>query len=180
MYFVDDKSIRVWEFGVPVQAKYIADPSMHAISAAALTPNGKWWLGQSADNHIVTYSANDKVRPNRKKTFSGHSSAGYACQVGASHDNQYIYSGDGEGRLFIWDWKTKKVSVFLSIVIHLHLIWSRFCHIVIETILLGFAGIENITSPRRSLYWLRVASSRYQQDSNLWLGRGNQVLGLTQ
>jgi pre-mRNA-processing factor 17 len=105
----DDKSIRVWEFGVPVPAKYFADPTMHAISSASVTPNGKWWIGQSADNHIVTYSADEKVRPNKKKTFSGHSSAGYACQVGVSHDNHYLYSGDGEGKLFIWDWKTKKV-----------------------------------------------------------------------
>ena len=111
MFFdADDKSIRVWEFGVPVPAKYFADPTMHAISSASVTPNGKWWIGQSADNHIVTYSADEKVRPNKKKTFSGHSSAGYACQVGVSHDNHYLYSGDGEGKLFIWDWKTKKVG----------------------------------------------------------------------
>ncbi|KAH7624951.1 hypothetical protein Ndes2526B_g00324 [Nannochloris sp. 'desiccata'] len=105
----DDKSIRVWEFGIPVQVKYIADPSMHAISTAAVTPNGKWWLGQSADNQIVTYSANDRVKPNRKKVFKGHAGAGYACQVGVSHDERYVISGDGEGKLFIWDWKTTKI-----------------------------------------------------------------------
>lgn len=105
----DDKSIRIWEFGIPVQVKYIADASMHAISTAALTANGKWWLGQSADNSIVTYSADDRTRPNRKKTFKGHSAAGYACQVNASHDCRYIISGDGEGKLFIWDWKSGKI-----------------------------------------------------------------------
>ena len=52
----DDKTIRMWEFGIQAQAKYIADPSMHAISSAVLAPNGKWWLGQSMDNQIVTYS----------------------------------------------------------------------------------------------------------------------------
>lgn len=108
---VDDKSIRVWEFGVPVQAKCLADPAMHAISSAAISPSGKWWLGQSADNRIVTYSASETVRNNKKKTFSGHSSAGYACQIGVSHDGQYVYSGDGDGKLFIWSWKTKKVRV---------------------------------------------------------------------
>jgi pre-mRNA-processing factor 17 len=105
----DDKSIRVWEFGIPVQVKYIADPSMHAISTAAVTPNGKWWLGQSADNQIVTYSANDRVKQNRKKVFKGHVGAGYACQVGVSHDERYVFSGDGEGKLFIWDWKSTKI-----------------------------------------------------------------------
>jgi pre-mRNA-processing factor 17 len=37
----DDKTIRVWEFGIPVQVKYIADPSMHAISTTALSHNGE-------------------------------------------------------------------------------------------------------------------------------------------
>jgi pre-mRNA-processing factor 17 len=93
---------------VPVQAKCLADPSMHAISSAATSPSGKWWLGQSADNRIVTYSASESVRHNKKKTFGGHSSAGYACQIGVSHDGQYVYSGDGEGKVFIWSWKTKE------------------------------------------------------------------------
>lgn len=72
----DDKTIRVWEYGIPVQVKYIADPSMHAIASVSVTPNGKWWCGQSMDNQILTYSANDRIKPNRKKTFKGHNVAG--------------------------------------------------------------------------------------------------------
>ena len=34
--------------------------------------------------------------------------AGYACQPGFSPDGRYVYSGDGEGRLWFWDWKTCK------------------------------------------------------------------------
>lgn len=37
----DDKTIRVWEFGIPVQVKYIADPSMHAISSTAVSHSGE-------------------------------------------------------------------------------------------------------------------------------------------
>lgn len=105
----DDKSIRVWEFGIPVQVKCIADPSMHAISTATVTCNGKWWLGQSADNSIVTYSADDRTRPNKRKTFRGHTTAGYACHVNNSNDSRYIISGDGDGKLFVWDWKNCKI-----------------------------------------------------------------------
>jgi pre-mRNA-processing factor 17 len=105
----DDKSIRVWEFGIPVQVKYIADPGMHAIAAATTTPNGKWWLGQSADNQIVTYSADDRVKINRKKVFKGHETAGYAVAVGASHDDRYVISGDAHGKLFVWDWKNGRI-----------------------------------------------------------------------
>jgi pre-mRNA-processing factor 17 len=107
--YADDKTIRVWEFGIPVQAKYIADPSMHSIASVSVSPDGKWWCGQSMDNQILTYSANDRFRPNRKKTFKGHTAAGYACEVGFSHDGHYVLSGDGEGKLFIWDWKSCRI-----------------------------------------------------------------------
>lgn len=105
----DDKSIRVWEFGIPVQAKHIADPTMHAIAATASSPDGKWFIGQSMSNEILTYSATDRVRQNRKKTFRGHSVAGYACQPNFSPDGHYVISGDGDGKLFVWDWKTTRV-----------------------------------------------------------------------
>ncbi|PRW45460.1 pre-mRNA-processing factor 17-like isoform X1 [Chlorella sorokiniana] len=104
----DDKTIRMWEYGIQAQAKYIADPSMHAIATAAVTPNQKWWCGQSMDNTIVTYSA-DRLKPNKKKTFKGHLVAGYACQVAFSWDSRFVMSGDGEGKLFIWDWKSTKI-----------------------------------------------------------------------
>ena len=54
---------------------------MHSIPAVSVHPNGKWLCGQSLDNQIVTYSALDKFRQNRKKVFKGHTSSGYACQV---------------------------------------------------------------------------------------------------
>lgn len=105
----DDKTIRVWEFGIPVQIKYIADPSMHSIPAVALSPNNAWWIGQSLDNQVVTYSTKDRFRQNRKKVFKGHTTAGYACGVNFSADGRYVISGDGEGRLFVWDWKTTRI-----------------------------------------------------------------------
>ncbi|BDA47701.1 Pre-mRNA-processing factor 17 [Coccomyxa sp. Obi] len=104
----DDKTIRVWEFGIPVQIKYIADPSLHSIPAVAVHPNSQWLIGTSLDNQIVTYAARDRFRQNRKKFFKGHTVAGYACQPNFSPDGRYVMSGDGEGRLWFWDWKTCK------------------------------------------------------------------------
>ena len=77
----DDKTLRVWEFGIPVQIKYIADPSMNSMPSITMSPNQKWMICQSLDNSIITYSTRERFRINRKKVFKGHSNAGYACQV---------------------------------------------------------------------------------------------------
>ncbi|KJE93650.1 pre-mRNA splicing factor prp17 [Capsaspora owczarzaki ATCC 30864] len=102
----DDKSIRVWDWDTPVDIKYIADPGMHSMPAVAVHPNKKWMLMQSMDNTINVYSTRDKFRAHKTKNFRGHLSAGYACQPDMSPDGSHVISGDGEGKLCIWDWKT--------------------------------------------------------------------------
>eukprot|EP00878_Enallax_costatus_P028691 GHUV01031017.1.p1 GENE.GHUV01031017.1~~GHUV01031017.1.p1 ORF type:complete len:149 (-),score=27.33 GHUV01031017.1:363-809(-) len=42
---------------------------------------------------VVTYMTKDKFKQNRKKTFKGHNTAGYACQVNWSPDSKYVMSG---------------------------------------------------------------------------------------
>lgn len=105
----DDKSLRVWEWDIPVDMKYIADPTMHSMPAVTPSPNGKWLACQSMDNKLVIFSALNRFKLNRKKTFSGHMVAGYACQLDFSPDMSYIVSGDADGKCFIWDWKTTKL-----------------------------------------------------------------------
>jgi pre-mRNA-processing factor 17 len=43
---------------------------------------------------------------NRKKKFQGHLVAGYACQPGLSPDGRFVFSGDSQGLMWFWDWKT--------------------------------------------------------------------------
>ncbi|XP_047124360.1 pre-mRNA-processing factor 17 [Hydra vulgaris] len=105
----DDKSLRIWEWDIPVDAKLIQEPSMHSMPAATLSPNGKWLATQSMDNQILIYSVLGRFRQNRKKIFKGHMNAGYACQVNFSPDMSYLVSGDADGKLNIWDWKTTKL-----------------------------------------------------------------------
>ena len=128
----DDKSMRVWEYGIPVVMKYLNEPWMHSMPSVTLSPNKKWLACQSMDNTIMIYES-ARYRLNRKKRFTGHVCSGYACQPAFSNvrpqchsklracnhsdggcclacqDHQYIYSGDGEGKLFVWDWKSKKI-----------------------------------------------------------------------
>jgi hypothetical protein len=46
-----------------------------------------------AELQIVTYMTKDRFKQNRKKTFKGHNTAGYACQVNFSPDSKYVMSG---------------------------------------------------------------------------------------
>jgi len=112
----DDKSLRVWEFGIPVTMKYIADPAMHSMPAVALSPNANWLACQSLDNQIVVYSTKDKFRMNKKKRFAGHHNSGYACQVTFSPDGRFVASGSGDGKVFFWDWKSGRI--FKSLKAH--------------------------------------------------------------
>ncbi|XP_074653887.1 pre-mRNA-processing factor 17-like [Tubulanus polymorphus] len=105
----DDKSLRVWEWDVPVDFKYIADPSMHSMPAVTLSPNGKWLGCQSMNNQIVIFNVLNRFKYMRKKIFKGHMVAGYACMMDFSPDMSYLISGDADGKLYIWDWKTTKL-----------------------------------------------------------------------
>lgn len=105
----DDKSLRVWEWDIPVDMKYIADPAMHSMPAVTPSPNHKWLACQSMDNKIVIFSALNRFKLNRKKTFTGHMVAGYACTLDFSPDMSYIVSGDADGKAYVWDWKTTKL-----------------------------------------------------------------------
>jgi len=105
----DDKSIRIWEWGIPVVIKYISEPHMHSMPSITVHPNGNWFAAQSLDNQILVYSTRDRFKLNKKKRFLGHLVAGYACQVSFSPDGRFVMSGDSEGKLWFWDWKTTKV-----------------------------------------------------------------------
>ncbi|XP_037054410.1 LOW QUALITY PROTEIN: pre-mRNA-processing factor 17-like [Peromyscus leucopus] len=124
----DDKSLRVWEWNIPVDFKCMAEPSRHSMPAVTLSPNGKWLAGQSMDNQIFIFGAQNRFRLNRKKKCKGHMVAGYACQTDFSPDMSYVISGDGNGNLNIWDWKTTKLygrfkahdEVCIGVVWHPH------------------------------------------------------------
>ncbi|GAA5879655.1 hypothetical protein JCM16303_004120 [Sporobolomyces ruberrimus] len=104
----DDKTMRVWDFDIPVPIKLIADPTMHSMPAVGLHPNGKWLAATSLDNQIVLFGA-DTFKQNRKKRFAGHTIAGYACEPRFSPDGRFMSSGDGTGDMVFWDFKTSRI-----------------------------------------------------------------------
>lgn len=99
----------------PPPTVLIVDPTMAAIPAIAVHPDGESFVGQSMDNQLVTYFCGERgVSQNRKKTFKGHVVSGFACQPCFSADGRSVASGDAEGGLWMWDWKSGKLLKKMS------------------------------------------------------------------
>ncbi|KAJ1801089.1 hypothetical protein LPJ59_000587 [Coemansia sp. RSA 2399] len=106
----DDKTMRVWEYGIPVVIKLIADAAMYSVPAVALHPGQRWFVGQSMDNRIVVYGTGERIKQHKRKQFEGHLTAGFACQPSFSPDGSFLTSGDSEGQVWCWDWQTTRVA----------------------------------------------------------------------
>ncbi|RNC42137.1 Pre-mRNA-processing factor 17, partial [Trypanosoma cruzi] len=104
----EDKTLRTWDFRVPVQIKQIADVSMHAITHVARHPTEDMLVAQSLNNQALVFadSGGGQVKLLRHRVFSGHTISGTRCQLAFSPDGRYLSSGDIHGKLFIWSWAT--------------------------------------------------------------------------
>jgi len=100
----DDKKIYLWEFGIPVVVKHIAEPTMHSIPQIVKSPDEKYIIGQSMDNKIIAYEAFGRFKYIARKQFKGHLNSGYAITPGWSADGKWVMSGDADGKLWFWDW----------------------------------------------------------------------------
>ena len=106
----DDKSVRAWDWSIPVPVKYIMpEVDSFPLTRSAVHPSGKYAVYQSSNNEALVYSTGEKIRQSRKKFFRGHHTAGTAIDISVSPDGQFLASGDSAGYLVVWDWKTCKM-----------------------------------------------------------------------
>ena len=56
--------------------------------AVVVHPNNGLMALQSMNNEIHVYASQNKFNLNRKKKFTGHQTAGYACQMAISPDGK--------------------------------------------------------------------------------------------
>ncbi|GMM37952.1 Cdc40 protein [Saccharomycopsis crataegensis] len=105
----DDRSIRVWELGINIPIKYIADPTQFSMPRSRIHPSGKYFSTQAMNNKIMVYQAHEKFKQNKKKVFEGHDVAGYGIDFTFSPDGKIVMSGGSTGKAYFWDWKTTKM-----------------------------------------------------------------------
>jgi pre-mRNA-processing factor 17 len=104
----DDKKILLWDYNTPTPHKYIAEPHMHSMPSATLSPDGTNIAGQCMDNTIRVYSTQGRFTLSKNREFKGHVVTGYSCQVAFSPNGRFLASGDESGQLWFWDWQRSK------------------------------------------------------------------------
>ncbi|SCW02289.1 LAFE_0F03158g1_1 [Lachancea fermentati] len=105
----EDKTVRIWENQINIPIKQISDTAQFAMPYLDIHPENSYFAAQSMDNTIYTFSMKPKYKRHPKKSFSGHKCAGYGVGIAFSPDGQFISSGDTQGRVFIWDWKSTRI-----------------------------------------------------------------------
>eukprot|EP00744_Colponema_vietnamica_P017565 GILI01024695.1.p1 GENE.GILI01024695.1~~GILI01024695.1.p1 ORF type:complete len:447 (+),score=58.73 GILI01024695.1:48-1388(+) len=107
-----DKTLRTWDFRVPVQVRQLGDPSMHAASHLLRHPTDNVILAQSADNKVRMFDCDEggRLRVVRDKLFTGHTVSGTSCMLAMSKDGQFLSSGDATGNVFVWNYGTQELA----------------------------------------------------------------------
>ncbi|KAG5502920.1 hypothetical protein JKF63_04693 [Porcisia hertigi] len=125
----EDKTLRTWDYRSPVQIKQFADAAMHAITHVLHHPTQPEFLAaQSLNNKVIVFrdDGGGRLRLLHDREFTGHTISGTRCQLSFSHDGQYLSSGDISGKLYVWDWTTKKLEK--SFKAHAQMLVSHLWH----------------------------------------------------
>lgn len=107
----EDKTLRTWDFSIPIQIKQFADAGMPAITDVVEHPVQTDLLAAQSLNNTVLVFQNEgggRLRLCHHREFSGHRITGTRCQLGFSRDGVFLSSGDVFGGLHIWRWATRE------------------------------------------------------------------------
>lgn len=107
-YFVtsgEDSALVMWEVGNDKPLGVVKDLAwMKPISALVAHPKEPYICGQMQGEIVVFKTSPFVCDPNR--SFTGHNPESFPCRMTISCDGSFIASGDSEGKLYIWEWKS--------------------------------------------------------------------------
>lgn len=111
----DDKSVRIWKWGINIPVKTITHPTQYAISSAIPIPPSESLIAlQNMNNAIQVIEGEDKFRFKRK-TFKNIHVTGYKIEIGVSPDGKILMAGDSKGQILFWDWSSGKLVRTLKV-----------------------------------------------------------------
>ena len=130
-----DNHLRMYEWGIPVETKQIKDVSLGPLISAITTKDQSMYLAQCMDSSIKTFDLSQGFRFQRKKTYSGHTIAGFNCHLDLSPDENYVISGDNSGNLFVWDFRVRKIErrIFTQKSTIISSVWNPYHDSLIAT-----------------------------------------------
>ncbi|KAK7194538.1 WD domain, G-beta repeat [Novymonas esmeraldas] len=143
----EDKTLRTWDYRSPVQIKQFADAAMHAITHVLHHPTQPEFLAaQSLNNKVIVFrdDGGGRLRLLHDREFTGHTISGTRCQLSFSRDGRYLSSGDISGKLYVWDWATKKMEK--SFKAHAQMLVSHLWHPIEPTKVVTAAWDGHINS----------------------------------
>jgi len=105
----EDLSIILWEKGNTTPICSLKDNWMTPISNVVAHPKLNSVVGQMQKKEIVVINVSNGISIDTQRSFFGHSTDSVPCRMSVSPDGQYVASGDKDGSLYIWNWKTTKL-----------------------------------------------------------------------
>jgi pre-mRNA-processing factor 17 len=112
----------VWEFDTPVVLKYIRDPELASMPAVAISHDSTSILPQKSGSRASRWITACKYS---QQSTNSSISAKRPCEdiwlqatrvspvlipnSGFSPDGRFVMSGDSQGMLWFWDWKSSKM-----------------------------------------------------------------------
>lgn len=115
----DDKSIRAWDYDIPVVIKYIAEPHMHSMPAVTLHPSSKSTSHSLAHALVIIIYCRKILCRTKSGQPNPHLQRGQLPRrpPSISFDafyfifySRWISSGDGHGDVVFWDYKTGRIK----------------------------------------------------------------------
>lgn len=108
-YFItsgEDSALVMWETGLDKPVSVLKDLWMKPISALVAHPRDPYVCGQMQTGEIVVFKTSPTFSCYQNRSFVGHNAQSFPCRMTISPDGSFIASGDSEGKLFIWEWKS--------------------------------------------------------------------------